>query len=73
MKGRDFLNENDQKRYLEVDLPPYLQHDIDEIKKGEQPYDCLWCELYGSINSALYDDEITEEQAEYLREKYLDI
>lgn len=32
--------------------------------------DCLINEMYGSINSALYSDEITEEQAKYLRDKY---
>lgn len=59
--------------YFEINLPSYLQHDIDEMIKGEAPWDCLWCELYGSINSALYDNEITEEQAVYLRKKYLGI
>lgn len=59
--------------YYEVDLPEYLQHDLDEMIKGEEPYDCLWCELYGSINSAFWDDVITEEHAAYLRARYLGI
>lgn len=33
--------------------------------------DCLWDELYGAINSNLWADLITEEQASCLREKYL--
>lgn len=33
--------------------------------------DCLWCELYGSSNSAQWSGEISEAQAHYLREKYL--
>lgn len=34
--------------------------------------DCLWGELYGSINGAEIDDQlITHEQAQYLRDKYL--
>ncbi len=63
------------RSYLEVNLPLYLQHDIDALRQGlEQDVlylDCLFDELYGSINSAEWDDEITHEQAAYLREKYL--
>ena len=63
------------RSYLEVNLPPYLQHDIDALRQGlEQDVlylDCLFNELYGSINSAEWDAEITHEQAAYLREKYL--
>ena len=66
----------EEKPYYEINLPYYLQHDLDEIKKSEAgesdaPYDCLWCELYGSINSAYHDGEISEEHAWYLRERYL--
>lgn len=63
------------KTYLEKNLPMYVQHDIDALIIGEKNkvlhLDCLHNELYGSINSALWDDEITQEQASYLREKYL--
>lgn len=60
----------------EYGLPPYLQKDLDAykegLKNGSSLMDCLWGELYGSINSALIDDgAITEEHAEYLRNKYL--
>ena len=33
--------------------------------------DCLWGELYGSINADLWAGVITEEQAVYLITKYL--
>lgn len=63
------------KKYLELNLPTYLQHDIDMYKKGLNDnvsyLDCLWCELYNSINCAEVDDEINIEQAKYLRDKYL--
>jgi len=59
------------RTYLEKDLPAFLQYDLDEFKKGEvedvSHMDCLWSELSGSINSAFYGGEITEEQANYLR------
>ena len=60
----------------EVGLPPYLQHDLEAYKEGRRTgsslIDCLWCELYASINSAEIDDQaITHEQAQYLRDKFL--
>ena len=63
----------ERKEYYEINLPPYLQHDLDAMKEGKYPYDCLWGELYGSINSAFVDGNITEEQAWYLRETYLNM
>ena len=50
-----------------------LQHDLLEFIKGEEPYDCLWCELYSSINCDEVDQVIPEEEADYLRVKYLGI
>ena len=61
------------KEYCEINLPGYLQHDLDAMKEGKWPYDCLWGELYGSINCAFIDGDITEDHAWYLREKYLDM
>ena len=61
------------KEYYEINLPGYLQHDLDAMKEGKWPYDCLWGELYGSINCAFIDVDITEDHAWYLREKYLDM
>ena len=61
------------KEYYEINLPGYLQHDLDAMKEGKWPYDCLWGEVYGSINCAFIDGDITEDHAWYLREKYLDM
>ena len=60
----------------EYGLPLYLQKDLDAykegLKNGSTLMDCLWGELYGSINAALIDDQaISYEHAEYLRNKYL--
>ena len=60
----------------EIALPAYLAHDLDAWKKGVEEksrfLDCLWGELYGSINIAeINDGAITHEQAQYLRDKYL--
>lgn len=60
----------------ETNLPGYLQKDLDAFKEGRRTkstlMDCLWGELYGSINGAEIDDRaITHEQAQYLRDKYL--
>lgn len=61
---------------FECNLPPYLAHDLNAWKKGFEEHshllDCLWGELYGSINIAeINDGAITHEQAQYLRDKYL--
>lgn len=60
----------------ECGLPAYLQHDLDAykaaLKQGSSILDCLWGELYGSINVAeINDGAITPEHANYLRNKYL--
>ncbi|MDO4792570.1 MAG: hypothetical protein Q3993_00195 [Filifactor alocis] len=57
-------------------LPTYLQRDIEEFQKALKRNDRLdanelWCEVYGSINSAQHGYEITKEVADYLRKKYL--
>lgn len=61
--------------YLEAGLPEDLRKAIREFLEGEQarvPYlDCLWDEVYGSINANQWGGRITEEQANHLREKYL--
>lgn len=64
------------ERSYEYGLPAYLQHDLDAykegLKNGSPLMDCLWGELYGSINLALINDgAITPEHADYLRKKYL--
>ena len=60
---------------LESNLPPDIQKAIREYLEGEREkvsyLDCLWCELYGSINANQWGGRITIEQADYLRNKYL--
>lgn len=65
-----------RERSYEYGLPEYLQHDLDAykeaLKNGSHLLDCLWGELYGSINMAeISDGIITPEHADYLRRKYL--
>lgn len=76
----DLILENIEKsaieRSWERGLPEYLQNDLDAYKKGLKEksslLDCLWGELYGSINYAeINEGSITHEHAQYLREKYL--
>lgn len=65
------------KEYLKAELPEFLQNDIDALVEGRKNQvsyiDCLEGEVYGSINGAYYDGSITNEQAAYLRKKYLGI
>lgn len=60
----------------EYGLPEYLQKDLDAYKdaliNGSSLIDCLWGELYGSINIAeINDGVITAAHADYLRRKFL--
>lgn len=61
--------------YLEADLPEDLKNAIAEYLQGEAAQsallDCLWDEVYGSINANLWGGRITAAQADYLRTKYL--
>lgn len=68
--------ENQKILSYEYGLPSYLQKDLDAYKKGLEEnsslLDCLWGELYGSINGAEIDDRaISLEHADYLRKKFL--
>lgn len=69
-------SELQRERSYEYGLPQYLQYDLDAykdgLKNGSTLLDCLWGELYGSINIAeISEGVITHEHAEYLRTKYL--
>ena len=63
------------RSYLEANLSAHLQKAINDYIQGEKDkvsyMDCLWGELYGSINADLWSGVISEEQANYLRAKYL--
>jgi len=66
--------------YLEKGLPAYLEKSIEAMQaswsildRGEQDlrWDVHWCDLNADINSAETEQEISNEQAWYLRRKYL--
>lgn len=63
--------------YFEVNLPKFLKDDIEALKQGliDKPLylDCLYDEVYGSINTAFWGGEIEDAQAKYLRARYLGI
>lgn len=69
------MSDDEKMNLFECTLPQYLKNDIAAFEEGVRNkstlIDCLWSEVYGSINSAYYDNEISREQAEYLRKKYL--
>ena len=72
----DGIHQAERERAYEYGLPDYLQHDLDAykdaLKMRSSLMDCLWGELYGSINMAeISDGVITPEHADYLRRKYL--
>lgn len=72
----DGIRRSLKEKSFEYGLPSYLQHDLDAYKEGlknnSNLLDCLWGELYGSINSAEIDDGyISAEHADYLRKKFL--
>ena len=68
------------KTYLECGLPEFLRSAIDvmqasweRLDRGERDlrWDCYYCELQSDINNCEIGGIISEEQAWYLREKYL--
>ena len=72
----DGIRLSQREQAYEYGLPEYLQHDLDAYKDGLKNHssllDCLWGELYGSINIAqINDGAITPEHADYLRKKFL--
>ena len=72
----DGIRQTEREQAYECGLPEYLQHDLDAYKEGLKSHssllDCLWGELYGSINMAeISDGIITPEHADYLRKKFL--
>lgn len=72
----DGIRQAEREKAYEFGLPEYLQQDLDAYKNGLKTHssllDCLWGELYGSINMAeISDGVITPEHADYLRKKYL--
>lgn len=76
MLTEDGIHQSQREQAYEYGLPEYLQHDLDAYKEGLKNHssllDCLWGELYGSINMAeISDGVISSEHADYLRKKFL--
>ena len=69
------------ENYLELHLPQYLSEALVSFVAGKKKhetggylhFDCDYCFLQSSINCAEVDNEISSEQAWYLRSKYLGI
>ena len=72
LKGRA-IERIPEIEYYEINLPAYLQLSLDTLKYDEREnlLDCIEDDLYGSINSAEVDGEISSDHAWYLRERYL--
>lgn len=54
---------------LPADLQKAIQDYLESIRNQVTYLDCLWDELYGSINASQWGWEISKEQADYLRAK----
>ena len=66
--------------YLELHLPEYQSDSVASFVQGLKRketdenycrFDCDYCQLQSAINCAEVDNEISSDQAWYLREKYL--
>ena len=66
--------------YLEKGLPAYLEQSLKKMElswaqedSGQKDlhWDITWCELNADINAAETEQDISHEQAQYLRKKYL--
>ena len=72
MEENIILDENTLSPWLKKDLQKFL-----DCKNSNTHPNCdlslYWSELYSSINISQLSKEITKEQAEYLRKKYLGI
>lgn len=64
-----------RERYLEINLPQYLQKSLDDYIEGERTnsslWDCYFCDLQASINIAEVDQDISASHASYLRKTFL--
>lgn len=75
-RWQSFTNKKEDQ--LLMSLPPYVEKDLRELiairnGKSDEPIDCVWGEVYGSLNSAQWDFEMSVEVADYFRRAYLGI
>ncbi len=72
---RNVNKSHNDRSYLELNLSSHLTKSINDYLEGQKNkvsyLDCLWGEVYGSINADLWSGLISDEQANYLRTKYL--
>lgn len=65
----------DENVEINFELPDYIIENIENLIKARKnktlDIDCEESELLSNINRAYYDRDITEEQANILRKKYL--
>lgn len=65
----------DENVEINFELPDYIIENIENLIKARKnktlDIDCEELELLSNINRAYYDRDITEEQANILRKKYL--
>lgn len=56
------MSDAEKMNLFELTLPKYLKNDIEALEDGIRNksilIDCLWSEVYGSINLAFYSNEI---------------
>lgn len=72
MEENIILDENTLSPWLKKDLKKFLDCKNSNIHPNWD-LSLYWSELYTSINISQLSKEITKEQAEYLRRKYLGI
>ena len=72
-KNRELTPEEEAAELAKTGSHPEWETDLStDLQKAIQDYlDCLRDELYGSINASQWGWEISKEQADYLRAKYL--
>ena len=73
--GNEETMSQSSKGNCEPSLTPSLRKAIEDyengIKNNSSVLDCLWGELYGTINAHQHAGVISKEQADRLRAKYL--
>ena len=72
MEENIILDENTLSPWLKKDLKKFLDCKNSNVHPNWD-LSLYWSELYSSINISQLSKEITKEQAEYLRRKYLGI
>ena len=71
------LEKTPYNKAYEENLPKFLTDGIKHLKREKRKeigfYDCYWCEVSSSINVCEVEHMISHDQAQYLRDKYLEV